>query len=298
MVQSPVELGSSRKSQIWPTTELEPVTSRQSQDKPKKKKGLAKIWRMVTRSGKNDASNIRESQSLDRPDDDADYPLAPPPPLSYLVSRGSPGDRMRHASTPSLPLTAPPKQTLSPTSGIFPSTAPSTSLPSPASSRQSGVDQDTPETRRPSPNGEDTETQISGPGTKNVYSVTSEPDLRQRVNQAVPIVEAPVANQQTVSSRLTISSISRDKSLPPLPNDAVLRPYVNGNARDSSRPRTVYTFDSRPPGTGAPHDFLPPTPEPLKTLWREFDVAYPVITSSCTSDPDARMVGNCWTCCC
>ena len=41
----------------------------------------------------------------------------------------------------------------------------------------------------------------------------------------------------------------------------------------------------------------PPTPEPLKTLWREFEVAYPVITSSCTSDPETRMAGNCWTCC-
>ncbi|KAE9411522.1 hypothetical protein BT96DRAFT_870234 [Gymnopus androsaceus JB14] len=265
MVQSPVEIGSSRKSQIWPTAELAPVTSRQSVEKPKKKKGLAKIWHLVTRSGKNDASSTRESQSLDRTEDDADYPLAPPPPISYLVSRGSPGDRMgaRHASTPSLPSTASPRLALPSTTGVSPPTAPSTTLPSPASSRQSGADQDTPETRKPSPSGEETETQNSGlVGTKNVYSVISEPDLRQRVYQtAVPIADVPIANHlsQTVSSRLTISTMSREKSLPPLPSDAAtLRPYVNGNARDSSRPRTVYTFDSRPPGTGAPHDFLPP----------------------------------------
>ncbi|KAF9071716.1 hypothetical protein BDP27DRAFT_1418823 [Rhodocollybia butyracea] len=241
LVQSPIDTGHSRKSQIWPDSA--PLSS-PSEEKPKKKKGLAKIWHIVTRSGKNEASQARESQSLDRADDDVDYPLAPPPPLSYLVSRGSPGDRMgaRHASTPSLPSTA---LALSSATGISPPTAPSSALPSPSSSRQSGTDQDT-EIRKS--NGDDLE--IQNPASKNVYSMISEPDLRQRVTQsAVPIIDVPIENQlsQTISSRLTISTISREKALPPLPSDAVIRPYVNGNARDSSRPRTVYTFDSRPP---------------------------------------------------
>ncbi|KIK67436.1 hypothetical protein GYMLUDRAFT_55203 [Collybiopsis luxurians FD-317 M1] len=258
MVQSPVDMGSGRKSQIWPTSELTPVPSRQSEEKSKKKKGFAKIWRIVTRSGKSESPDVRESHSLDRTEDDSDFPLAPPPPLSYLVSRGSPGDRVggRHASTPSLPSTASPKLALSSATGVSPPTAPSTALPSPASSRQSGVDQDTPK-----PNIEELEPPTALATSKNVYSVISEPDLRQRVSQtAVPIVDMPIDKQlsQTVSSRLTISTLSREKSLPPLPSDAVIRPYVNGNSRDSSRPRTVYTFDSRPPGTGAPHDFLPP----------------------------------------
>ncbi|KAJ3735684.1 hypothetical protein DFJ43DRAFT_1144003 [Lentinula guzmanii] len=264
LVQSPVDAASGLHRQTWPGTELAPIISRQSDEKPKKKKGLAKIWRFVTRSGKNESSSARGSQSLDRTEDDTDYPLAPPPPLSYLVNRGNPGDRMgpRHASTPSLPLTASPKLALSSTTGISPPTAPSTALPSPASSRQSGADQDAAEVRRMAMvHNEDPE--LPNPGffvPANVHSPVSEPDLRRVSQTAVPIIDMPADKQytQTVSSRLTISTISRDKSLPPLPNDAVIRPYVNGNARDSSRPRTVYTFDSRPPGTGAPHDFIPP----------------------------------------
>ncbi|KAJ3845462.1 hypothetical protein F5878DRAFT_599249 [Lentinula raphanica] len=269
LVQSPVDVASGLHRQTWPSTELAPIMSRQSEEKPqKKKKGLAKIWRLVTRSGKNESSSTRGSQSLDRNEDDSDYPLAPPPPLSYLVNRGSPGDRMgpRHASTPSLPLTSSPKLAPSSTTGISPPTAPSTALPSPASSRQSGADQDTAEARKvPIAHTEDTEPTAAGLFVvpPNVHSPISEPDLRRVSQTAIPIVDVPIDKQhlsQTVSSRLTISTLSREKSLPPLPNDAaaVLRPYVNGNARDSSRPRTVYTFDSRPPGTGAPHDFVPP----------------------------------------
>ncbi|KAJ4483432.1 hypothetical protein J3R30DRAFT_3448440 [Lentinula aciculospora] len=262
MIQSPVDVTLGMHRQTWPSTELAPIMSRQSEEKPKKKKGFAKIWRIVTRYGKNESSSARESQSLECTEDDADYPLAPPPPLSYLVNRGNPGDRMgaRHASTSSLPLNSSPKLALSSTTGVSPPTAPSTTLPSPASSRQSGADQDTAEVRKmTTAHNEDTELPNAGLFTTPiVYSPISEPDLRRVSQTAVPIVDMPINKQlsQTVSSRLTISTLSRDKSLPPLPNDA--RPYVNGNARDSSRPRTVYTFDSRPPGTGAPHDFIPP----------------------------------------
>ncbi|KAJ4487387.1 hypothetical protein C8J55DRAFT_534946 [Lentinula edodes] len=301
MVQSPVDVAPGMHRQTWPSTELAPIISRQSEEQPKKKKGFAKIWRIVTRSKKNRSSSARESQSLDRTEDEADYPLAPPPPLSYLVNRGNPGDRMspRHASTPSLPLASSPKFALSSTTGISPPTAPSTSLPSPASSRQSGADQDTGEGKKTTiVNGDEIEPPNAGYFiSSNVHSPISEPDLRRISQTAVPIIDVPMDKHfsQTVSSRLTISTLSREKSLPPLPNDAIIRPYVNGSARDNSRPRTVYTFDSRPPGTGAPHDFIPPQ-APFRTEARRQSfgglTSRPNLSSFLSRSTNSKAVAN------
>ncbi|THV05056.1 hypothetical protein K435DRAFT_774051 [Dendrothele bispora CBS 962.96] len=264
-VTSP-DLTPARRSQLWQTTDLEQITSRQSEEKPKKKKGLAKIWGIVTRSSKN-GSNSRGSNSLDRSErTEDDLPLAPPPPLSYLVNRG-PGEHLsgggaRHASTPSLPSTTSPKFGLS-ASGISPPTAPSTNLPSPASSRQSGTDQDGA-VKKHSGNADDFELQPPDSNldnSKNIYTVISEPNLRQRMSQSPTSHSAfsPATNQplsQSLSSRPTSSLIMREKSLPPLPGEAVPRVSPNGDPR----PRTVYTFDPRqlPPGSSPPHDFVPP----------------------------------------
>ncbi|KAK7472546.1 hypothetical protein VKT23_000661 [Stygiomarasmius scandens] len=267
-VTSP-DLTPARRSQLWQTTDLEEVPSRQSNEKPKKKKALAKIWGIVTRSSKNE-NNARESNSMDRTErTDDDLPLAPPPPLSYLVDRGTGehlGGGARHASTPSLPSTTSPKFGLS-ASGISPPTAPSTNLPSPASSRQSGTDQDSGLVKKHSGNADDLELQAPDnnfDNSKNIYTVISEPNLRQRVSQSPTshLTFLPAANQslsQSVSSRQSASLMSREKSLPPLPGEVVPRPNPNVINGDS-RPRTVYTFDPRqlPPGTGAPHDFVPP----------------------------------------
>ncbi|RXW21294.1 hypothetical protein EST38_g4552 [Candolleomyces aberdarensis] len=69
---------SSRLSAFWPNgDQSDPV----SEEKAKKKKsGLIKWWRTVTGSNKPD------SQNRNPPVED-DLPLAPPPPLSYLVDR-------------------------------------------------------------------------------------------------------------------------------------------------------------------------------------------------------------------
>ncbi|KIK97113.1 hypothetical protein PAXRUDRAFT_254525 [Paxillus rubicundulus Ve08.2h10] len=109
-------LSTQRHSQLWPPagSETEPTTA--VDEKPKKKRnGFAKIWKLVKGGSlhKDDAQVVsRDStQSLDRNDDD--LPLAPPPPLSYLVERG-PGEHLgsaggRHSSTPSLPSTTSPR---------------------------------------------------------------------------------------------------------------------------------------------------------------------------------------------
>lgn len=92
-------------------------------DGPKKKRGLGKFWRML--SGGSVKSNEPVAQSH-RHDLDEE-PLAPPPPLSYLVNRGSmqsersptlARNNNRHASMPSLSLsnTSHPTTVTTPTS--------------------------------------------------------------------------------------------------------------------------------------------------------------------------------------
>src|SRR5262245_60317416 len=102
---------SMRQSQGWAMNadgahEERPV----SQEKTRKSKGgFSKIFRMIGRN-KPDASNTPRGRSA-RAEDDG--PLAPPPPLSYLVDRMR-GDLNhnppRHSSTASLPSTMSPRK--------------------------------------------------------------------------------------------------------------------------------------------------------------------------------------------
>jgi hypothetical protein len=144
-VRSPVSdrsmLSTPRHSQLWPPVEpQEPLdTPVDEKDKSKKKrKGIAKIWKLVRGNKENlqdhaSSRDLARSQDTERNEDD--LPLAPPPPLSYLVERG-PGEHLgssgRHVSTPSLPSTSSPRNQFS-SSGMSPSTAPSSLLPSPTS---------------------------------------------------------------------------------------------------------------------------------------------------------------------
>ncbi|KAJ7084387.1 hypothetical protein B0H15DRAFT_911170 [Mycena belliarum] len=250
-VSSPVDMATARRSQLWPSMDTETRETQIVQDKPKKKrKGLAKIWGIVTGSSKQQNSSSREpSQSYERTEDDG--PLAPPPPLSYLVNRGHAGDGGRHASTPSLPSTSSPKLGLS-SPGMSSSTAPSSILPSPASSR--GPDVDAAEQRKSNGTYEedqhpsdDTIGKSQPAGTRNVHPVTSEPDMR-RASQTPP----PISRLPNGAARPRPDSVmsSRDKSLPPLPTEAFVRP-------PDARPRTIMSF-TPPPGSAPAHDFLPP----------------------------------------
>jgi len=220
---------------------LTTVTSRHSDDKSKKKsKGLGKIWRFVTGSSKK---QDRRELNNGTPVED-DLPLAPPPPLSYLVNRTS-GEGGRHASTPSLPSVTSTKFGSPPTQSSMPQTQTSaTSLqpPSPASSRPSGSDGEGGLERKTSSNDQETNADtVNGMNStpiprKNVHSVISEPDIRKRMSQ-------PITAQ------------SREKNLPPLPGESRAFPASD------SRPRTMYTMNSPSqllPGSAPPHDFLPP----------------------------------------
>lgn len=75
-------------------------------DGPKKKGGLGKFWRMLSSGSAKSNERISHSHRHDLDEE----PLAPPPPLSYLVNRGSMQSERslslvnsaRHASMPSL----------------------------------------------------------------------------------------------------------------------------------------------------------------------------------------------------
>lgn len=258
-----------RRSQIWPPIELEDVNLSQvfQEDKSKKKKGgLAKIWRIVT--GKNDDARRRDSANQANHNED-DLPLAPPPPLSYLVSRG-PADLhssgARHASTPSLPSIISPKFGVS-SPGMSPPTAPSSILPSPASLRTSGVDVDIADARHPN----DTELNEQKAGLEDVsgktngitqkstsHSNPSELELGRTMstNISSPPVLATTSSQLNNPTLTQPVPLSRDKSLPPLPPGEQPARILPSDLR----PRTVYTYDARalPPGSSPAHEFLPP----------------------------------------
>ena len=263
-LHSPVELGDRYQTvDSWrDSSALIPSrrTEQKSEDKQKKRKSLAKIWRLVTGSGTSKHTSaplpeLSQTRSLDRAHDD-DYPLAPPPPLSYLVSRGT-GDNassaLRHVSTPSLPSSVSPNYPLS-SVGMSPPTAPSSSLPSPTSSRpvvtseiyenRKGTLADSDGEQLPSPVPEEDSLQASG--TRSVHPTISEPDLRRRLSQSmsgsIPPVP-PIPASVTHTMRPPSSLGWRDKTLPPLPGETQSRtPTV---AQGEIRPRTLFSYDMR-----------------------------------------------------
>jgi len=113
----------------------------------KKKKGLGRLWKMM-RGSKDDGRGVPNGytpgkfQQL-RPEEDITVPLVPPPPIRDLNHRGGGGGQHR-GSTPSLSSKHPRSSTQpNPSTGgsgaISPTTAPSSSLPSPTW-RNSGSD--------------------------------------------------------------------------------------------------------------------------------------------------------------
>ncbi|KAJ7072327.1 hypothetical protein C8F01DRAFT_972448 [Mycena amicta] len=236
-VASPIDQSTARRSQLWPSMDQD---EQQVPEKAKKKKkGLAKIWGIVTGSSKHQNNPHEPVATLED-----DTPLAPPPPLSYLV-RGEGG---RHSSTPSLPSTTSPKFGLS-SPGMSPPTAPSSILPSPASSR--GPDVEVAEQRNSNGTTYDDDQfgdTIGKSQARTVHPMTSEPDLRRASQSPPPLVMPPPA-KNGIRPESVMSF--RDKSLPPLPIEAFSRP-------PDHRPRTVMSFTPPPLGSGPAHDFVPP----------------------------------------
>lgn len=143
---------------------------------------------------------------------------------------------------------------------MSPPTAPSSSLPSPTSSRpvvtselsenRKGTLADSDGEQLPSPVPE--EDNLQAPATqRSVHPTTSEPDLRCRVSQAlsgpVPPVP-PIPTSVTQTARPPSSLGWRDKTLPPLPGDTQSRsPTV---AQGEIRPRTLFSYDMREVSSG------------------------------------------------
>jgi hypothetical protein len=262
LTHSPVELGDKHQTIDGWRDSSALIPSRGVEQKPedgqKKRKSLAKIWRLVTGTSKHTSAplpDLSKTRSLDRPHDD-DYPLTPPPPLSYLVSRGS-GDNassgLRHVSTPSLPSSASPNYALS-SVGMSPPTAPSSLLPSPTSSRPVVISElsecrkatlaDSDGEQLPSPVPEEDNMQASAT-QRSVHPTTSEPDLRRRVSP-VPSSSVPpvprIPTSVTQAARLP-STEWRDKTLPPLPGE--LQSRSPGLVQGDTRPRTLFSYDMR-----------------------------------------------------
>lgn len=260
--QSTIGLNTPRRSQMWPAM----VTSTgahdpHSEEKPKKKKnGLVKIWQVVIGSKKHEPIASGEaSQSSERTDDD--LPLAPPPPLSYLVNRG-PSDLRptsnRHASAPSLPSMS--LKLGLPNPSVLPaSSGPPSILQSPAL-RPAAPDLGMTDVTARNQDDEKQcleDTVSNSVGTRNIHPVISEPDMRQHASQNVS-PPPPVPSPHPSSKPRPLPIAMREKSLPPLPGEPGSRSLTTVM---DPRPRTVYTYDPRqlPPGSSPPHDFLPPS---------------------------------------
>ncbi|KAI0088005.1 hypothetical protein BDY19DRAFT_906991 [Irpex rosettiformis] len=199
----------------------------------KKRKGLLKFWKLVT--GQLDKREVPEnrrsqSRSMDRT---LDEPLAPPPPLSYLMNRGSKG----HLSTPSLPSAISPSS-LSPYA-TSPPTAPSSLIPSPTSSPRSTGD--AADRKQREPLGHEYDEQFAIAEMPN-----SDYDFRGRTRQPSWGMPSTINPSSPPASALAFptprprnAAVHRDKSLPPLPGESSVDfPY-------QQRPQTVFTYDPR-----------------------------------------------------
>ena len=226
------------------------ISSPTPEEKRKKKKGLAKLWSIVTGSSPAPKSEHSHSKSADSkvtggnqvyaiPDDD--YPLAPPPPLSYLVDRDGGGNRSRrHSSTPCLPGTVSQhsNQSLPQSPGqqgynglsTSPPTAPSSVLPSPVSLRMPHPTNDTPVLV------------MAG------YSEQENDPRQQQLmveRNLLPPSSSGMSSPRSTSpfpQRPHTIFLGRDKNLPPLPpneSPSVGFPSITDIA-GANRPQTMY----------------------------------------------------------
>jgi hypothetical protein len=229
---------------------------------------------MVKGSSKLEPNGSGRHTSLLPSERHEDDQLLPPPPLSYLVDRG-PGDlNARHASSTPTLVNSPtsPKNGGFSSPGMSPSTAPSSNLPSPSSSGRSGADRDVViEGRRVGPGGGNYENQedVAIDGAKgddgerkshpgNVYLMTLEPSMRQRVLSSPSLPSHHGGTILPPHSSRPISMTVREKSLPPLPNE--FKGEQLQNESSTERPRTVYAYDPRqmPPNPVVANNLLQP----------------------------------------
>ncbi|CAE7099808.1 unnamed protein product [Rhizoctonia solani] len=192
-------------------------------EKKKKHKGLTKIWKIVTGSSTKDKNAaVHEKHQLD------DEPLAPPPPLSYLVSRqggerggaGGARDLDRRASTPTSSSRS--------AAAMSPATAPSSILPSPTSQRFPWRDSGSDEDRGPREKREGSYLEVPSPMSMSTVS----PNGRRSFSTGT-----------TTSPNRPASFFNTNKSLPPLPSEAFSR--GNGRPTMDARPQTLAAYGPR-----------------------------------------------------
>lgn len=257
----PIDLNTPRRSQVWPPLEIEELGISRApvqDDKTKKKmNGLTKIWRKVI--GKNEGQR-KDVSHCQGPQDD--LPLAPPPPLSYLVERKLPNEfgsnsGFPHSSTPSLPSSTSPKFMQGQlTPGMSPPTAPSSILPSPASLHQSGdIEIAIADGRHTieaqvqveAVRQEDIANKMQSLNLQSMQSLPSESDLRQQPLRSTTAPSFAANGNNT----LRPMALVKEKSLPPLPVGE-----APAQVLPSDRPKTFYGLDSTP--KAGSHDLAPP----------------------------------------
>ncbi|KAH7339539.1 hypothetical protein B0J17DRAFT_655631 [Rhizoctonia solani] len=196
-------------------------------EKKKKHKGFTKIWKIVTGSGTKDKNAaVHEKHQLD------DEPLAPPPPLSYLVSRqgsdragggaGGARDLDRRASTPTSSSRS--------AAAMSPATAPSSILPSPTSQRFPWRDSGSDEDRGPREKSGKEGSYLEVPSPMSMSTVS--PNGRRSFSTGT-----------TTSPNRPASFFNTNKSLPPLPSEAFSR--GNGRPTMDARPQTLAAYGPR-----------------------------------------------------
>ncbi|KAG8747172.1 hypothetical protein FRC10_002221 [Ceratobasidium sp. 414] len=203
-------------------------------EKKKKAKGLTKIWKIVTGTAtKEKHAAMQEKHQVD------DEPLAPPPPLSYLVGRqggeraggGPVRDLDRRASTPtSSGRSAAP---------MSPATAPSSILPSPTSQRFPWRDSGSDEERREKNGIKDNASYLEVPSSMS--GMTLSPKSQTLSVNSFQGRRSVSAGMGTFGGRPG-SIVNTNKSLPPLPSEA----FARGNRPQmDARPQTLAAYGLR-----------------------------------------------------
>ncbi|OSX66396.1 hypothetical protein POSPLADRAFT_1073005 [Postia placenta MAD-698-R-SB12] len=229
----------------------------------KKKNGFKKIWKIVTGSKNGSGQKGRDAaRSVDKAEDDT--PLAPPPPLSYLVDRERGPSSRRHVSTPSLPSSVSPNAMS--LHAPSPPTAPSSLAPSPTSSRQPINDRDNVSEHRKNSSTLDVDQDHQGPsGECNSPECEARGRATQSSSKTLSSYMGPQTPATAYSLRPQSIAIRRDKSLPPLPGESSVE--FPDNLLPDMRPQTMFTYNHIPmsfSGDLSPNRLLPPN-APFRT---------------------------------
>lgn len=249
--------------------------------KKKKRRGIGKLWRIITGTPTkaHDHPGVVDSRPPHQEEDDEDLPLAPPPPLSYLVNRGnSQSERSmtmmsqgRHVSMPSLTLSngAHHPRSNSAPSGVGVSLSSpsdqSSTLPSPTEVRFPYRDSSGDE-REDGPFEEDAETGLKKKGSLSMTpprpSIVNISETDFQTSSPLPMSTLALPLPQTTGTRHSSSSLTPTIKVPspPIPSIPPVPPI---------RPMSMLSLDKSLPPL-PPGEHAPPTPSPPADQPRSF----------------------------